>query len=114
MTKQASLIPPGRSPRTQVDSIFRTVTNMDVALEVLTDIAGLRAYLNDREDHAALSARQRGATWEQIGTALGITRQAAQQRWGHITDPIDLIADRDPEGLPVPRSSKVWRLGSES
>jgi hypothetical protein len=30
---------------------------------------------------AALAARQAGATWAQIGDALGLTRQAAQQRW---------------------------------
>ena len=27
-------------------------------------------------------ARDDGATWEQIGTLAGITRQGAQQRWG--------------------------------
>ena len=31
---------------------------------------------------AALSARAAGASWTQIGRAVGITRQAAQQRWG--------------------------------
>ena len=30
---------------------------------------------------AALSARAAGASWTQIGRAVGITRQAAQQRW---------------------------------
>ena len=33
--------------------------------------------------HAAHAARQGGASWTQIGDALGLTRQAAQQRWGH-------------------------------
>lgn len=27
-------------------------------------------------------ARERGATWEQIGEVFGITKQAAQQRFG--------------------------------
>ena len=27
--------------------------------------------------------RDAGCTWEQIGDALGITKQAAQQRYGH-------------------------------
>ncbi len=31
---------------------------------------------------AALSARAAGASWTQIGRAVGVTRQAAQQRWG--------------------------------
>jgi hypothetical protein len=28
------------------------------------------------------AARRSGATWEQIGDALGVSRQAAQQRYG--------------------------------
>ena len=28
------------------------------------------------------AARNSGATWEEIGDALGVTRQAAQQRYG--------------------------------
>ena len=31
---------------------------------------------------AAHTAREAGASWLQIGDALGLTRQAAQQRWG--------------------------------
>jgi hypothetical protein len=31
---------------------------------------------------AALATRRAGASWAQIGQAAGITRQAAQQRWG--------------------------------
>ena len=31
------------------------------------------------------AARSSGATWEQIGDALGVSRQAAQQRYGEQT-----------------------------
>jgi hypothetical protein len=31
---------------------------------------------------AAHAARQTGASWTQIGDAVGLSRQAAQQRWG--------------------------------
>lgn len=31
---------------------------------------------------AVAAARANGATWEQIGIGLGVTRQAAQQRYG--------------------------------
>lgn len=34
-------------------------------------------------DHYAKAAREAGSTWEQIGDALAITKQAAQQRYGH-------------------------------
>ena len=43
-------------------------------------------YLQDLVDRAMLdlvdNAREAGATWKQIGEALGVTRQAAQMRWG--------------------------------
>jgi hypothetical protein len=32
-------------------------------------------------DSAVRQARSGGATWQQIGDRLGISRQAAQQRW---------------------------------
>ena len=32
--------------------------------------------------HAAHAARRAGASWTEIGDAVGVTRQAAQQRWG--------------------------------
>ena len=34
-------------------------------------------------DRAAHDARHAGASWAQIGDAVGLTRQAAQQRWRH-------------------------------
>ncbi len=30
-----------------------------------------------------VNARRAGATWEQVGEACGITRQAAHERWAH-------------------------------
>ena len=37
---------------------------------------------------AVTSARAAGSSWETIGSALGMTRQAAQQRFGHRPEPI--------------------------
>lgn len=39
----------------------------------------------DRAD-TVRQARSFGATWEQIGDAMGITRQAAHKRFGSIAD----------------------------
>lgn len=56
---------------------------------------------------AVTSARSAGCTWEQVGAVLGITRQAAQQRYGHpgasgdTTDTTD-AGDTTPTG-PVER-----------
>jgi DNA-directed RNA polymerase specialized sigma24 family protein len=50
----------------------------------LEHIHRLRARLAEEEDEAALTARREGATWAQIGDALGLTRQAVHSRWGNI------------------------------
>lgn len=38
---------------------------------------------------AVRDARRRGATWAEIGEALGMTRQAAFKRFGEVTNPAD-------------------------
>lgn len=73
--------PPKNSPRGRLVRAFHPADPID-ALEAIT---GLRQDLVEAEDHAALLARQDGATWQEIADALGITRQAAHQRWGHIS-----------------------------
>lgn len=40
-----------------------------------------------RLDEAVAVAREAGATWTQIGTATGMSRQAAHERWGHLPRP---------------------------
>jgi hypothetical protein len=51
----------------------------------LTDALGHLAAIGERVDWALLSlvgeARARGLTWQAIGAALGVTKQAAQQRF---------------------------------
>jgi hypothetical protein len=41
-----------------------------------------RGIVEGRLEQAVDDMRSEGATWAQVGTALGVTRQAAQQRWG--------------------------------
>jgi hypothetical protein len=54
-----------------------------VELAHLIDAAKTAADAHDQLADAARAARHAGATWAQIGDALGLTRQAAQQRWSH-------------------------------
>lgn len=35
-------------------------------------------------DTAVAGAREAGLSWAQIGAALGISRQSAHERWGHL------------------------------
>lgn len=53
----------------------------ELPLAALQAIADLRPRLADLEQAALQAARQKGATWEEIATAMGITRQAAQMRF---------------------------------
>jgi hypothetical protein len=51
-------------------------------IDALTLMTALSADI-DTAIHAAVTGlRQRGYSWTEIGNRLGITRQAAQQRWG--------------------------------
>jgi len=51
-------------------------------VEALADITGLAADVEDAIRQAVTGLRDFGYSWAEIGTRLGVTRQAAQQRWG--------------------------------
>ena len=53
----------------------------ELPLAALQAIAELRPQLAALERAAIKVAREKGATWEEIATALGVTRQAAQMRF---------------------------------
>ncbi len=55
------------------------------ALAALAQAAHTAADARRSLTDAANAARHHNASWAQIGDAVGLTRQAAQQRWG--TDP---------------------------
>jgi len=62
----------------------RRVADGDV--EALTLMLGLSAEIDDAIRQAVTGLRAFGYSWAEIGSRLGITRQAAQQRWGHVFD----------------------------
>lgn len=59
-----------------------TVGAEDVDTLDLARLALAQRQLGDAITESVLIAREDGVTWEAIGTALGMTKQAAQQRWG--------------------------------
>ena len=59
----------------------RRVAEGDV--EALTLMLGLSAEIDTAISQAVTGLRAFGYSWAEIGTRLGVTRQAAQQRWGH-------------------------------
>jgi hypothetical protein len=58
----------------------RRVATGDV--EALTDMVALSSLLDDAIGQAVTGLRNHGYSWADIAARLGITRQAAQQRWG--------------------------------
>lgn len=75
-----------RCPEHVEDQVFATDWSGHIApLVAVADLKSLRnqvAELQARIDVTARTARDRGATWTQIGDALGLTKQGAQQRFG--------------------------------
>jgi hypothetical protein len=51
-------------------------------IDALYDAASLSAQLDITIKEAVTGLRERGYSWADIGLQLGVTRQAAQQRWG--------------------------------
>ena len=57
----------------------------DGDLEALTLMLGLSAEIDTAISQAVKGPRAFGYSWAEIGSRLGITRQAAQQRWGRVS-----------------------------
>ena len=51
-------------------------------VEALIMLTGLADEIDTAISQAVIGLRASGYSWAEIGTRLGITRQAAQQRWG--------------------------------
>jgi hypothetical protein len=51
-------------------------------IDALADMSVLTADVEDATRRAVTGLRGFGYSWADIGNKLGVTRQAAQQRWG--------------------------------
>jgi len=60
--------------------LMRRAQNKELPFSALPAIAELRGLLVTLEAEIVLQARKKGATWDEIAEALGITRQALYQR----------------------------------
>ncbi|MEO3781313.1 hypothetical protein ABGB16_31875 [Micromonospora sp. B11E3] len=58
----------------------RRVATGDV--EALRDLVAMSTAIDDAVGQAVIGLRAFGYSWAEIGSRLGISRQAAQQRWG--------------------------------
>jgi len=53
-------------------------------IESLVHLISLSDDIDNAIQQAVNGLRTAGYSWTEIGARLGVTRQAAQQRWGHI------------------------------
>lgn len=53
-------------------------------VDVLRDLAAIRSQVDRLEFSVIKLLRASGATWEQIGDELGISRQHARRRYGEL------------------------------
>ena len=51
-------------------------------IDAITDMAAAARELDDAMRQAVTGLRGKGYSWAEIAARLGVTRQAAQQRWG--------------------------------
>lgn len=78
-------------------------------MEVLRLAGTYQRYLFEVEDKAVRAARAQGRTWEEIGEAVGTTRQAAWQRFGKVAPAtpgrvtIKKLLEGPPTGDAAPR-----------
>jgi hypothetical protein len=70
----------GAFARRVLNAYARRVVSGDV--EALGQMTTLAADLDEAIGQAVTGLREFGYSWAEIGLRLGITRQAAQQRWG--------------------------------
>lgn len=74
---------PASSPSGMVHRVLRgTINDRHAAIDRLTAIEELGAWLTEEEQKAVIGARLARATWTEMGRAVGITRQGAFNRWG--------------------------------
>lgn len=63
-----------------IGAYARRVARGDV--DALADLIRLGQTIEDATDQAVAGLRAHGYSWAEIGARIGVTRQAAQQRWG--------------------------------
>jgi Holliday junction resolvase-like predicted endonuclease len=70
-------------------------------IDAITDIAAAAGELEGALRQAVAGLRRKGYSWAEIAARLGVTRQAAQQRWG--ASGRDLVVGTERHGRMPPR-----------
>ncbi len=62
-------------------------------LKALMDVRTVRTYLEERQVDFSKWARRNGTSWTETATALGMTPQAAWDRWDQLDDGLRKASD---------------------
>lgn len=65
----------------------KTKPPVDALLTELGKVSGQIHVLDEDRDEMIRAARAAGASWEKIGDAMGVSKQAAWERYRHLTPP---------------------------
>jgi pyrroloquinoline quinone (PQQ) biosynthesis protein C len=65
-----------------IAAAVRSITANDGALAALDELTLLRHTIERLTLEQVGKARREGATWQQLGDALGVSRQSAHERFG--------------------------------
>jgi hypothetical protein len=76
-----------RAERAHIEEQLRS--RAVTAVDVVAETAQALGQMSNRLDDAVLAARAAGASWAQIARAVGISRQAATQRWSPAPEQAD-------------------------
>jgi hypothetical protein len=90
---------PARAPKARLRASAATTDAGLDALAVLAEIAEQIRSLELQKLRLIGVAQERGASWDQIGTALDVTRQAAWEKYRErVRDVLDATATRAEDG----------------
>jgi hypothetical protein len=82
-------------------------------IDAITDMAAAVGELEDAMRQAVAGLRRKGYSWAEIAARLGVTRQAAQQRWGGSRPGLPTAAVRASGCLP-PRRRSWYAAGASA
>jgi hypothetical protein len=90
MATKTTKTEPGPDSPIYLDVNYQALTNRTLpALQRLSALTSVRANLDHFVFPLVLDARGHGVSWSDIGMALGVSKQAAQQRYGTLFDKED-------------------------
>ena len=71
------------SSQTPISDELDRITEDYSTRDLLDSLANYEAQISMRIEDAVQQARREGLSWSEVGALLGVSKQAAQQRYGH-------------------------------